>query len=209
MPLQQPMHSNKSPAADARVASPLIITPCPAVQVASLHCVAGFIQQLEEAKERDAFQPMIGAMLATLGRCLQVRSCVHWELIAASGSLRSADGSLTPRHCSSTACNLLTRWNPLTHLHTNTTRKHQASDEQSAQEVLEQLIEVAEQHPKFLKKQLGEVISAMLQIANADSLDPPTRTLAVEFMVTLCEARDRAPGMVSVLGAAVGMRAVC
>lgn len=72
----------------------------------------------------------------------------------------------------------------------------QSSDEQSAQEVLEQLIEVAEQHPKFLKKQLPEVIAAMLQIANAPQLDPPTRTLAVEFMVTLCEARDRAPGMV-------------
>jgi hypothetical protein len=36
----------------------------------------------------------------------------------------------------------------------------------------------------------------MIQIANADTLDDPTRTLAVEFMVTLCEARDRAPGMV-------------
>ncbi|KAI8476174.1 MAG: armadillo-type protein [Monoraphidium minutum] len=111
------------------------------VQVAALHVVAGFIQQLEEPKERDAFQPMVPALLATLGRCLT------------------------------------------------------AEDEQSAQEVLEQLIEVAEQHPKFLKKQLGEVIAAMLQIANAGQLDPPTRTLAVEFMVTLCEARERAPGM--------------
>jgi hypothetical protein len=33
----------------------------------------------------------------------------------------------------------------------------QSNDEQAAQEVLEQLIEVAEQHPKFLKKQLTEV----------------------------------------------------
>jgi hypothetical protein len=30
--------------------------------------------------------------------------------------------------------------------------------------VLEQQIEVAEQHPKFLKKQLGEVVAAMLQV---------------------------------------------
>jgi hypothetical protein len=36
-------------------------------------CVAGFIQQLEEPKERDAFQPMVSPMLATLGRCLTVR----------------------------------------------------------------------------------------------------------------------------------------
>lgn len=111
------------------------------VQVAALHCVAGFIQQLEDSKERDVFQPMVSPILATLGRCLTT------------------------------------------------------GDEQSAQDVLEQLIEVAEQHPKFLKKQLSEVITAMIQIANAAQLDAPTRTLAVEFMVTLCEARDKAPGM--------------
>ncbi len=82
----------------------------------------------------------------------------------------------------------------------NKTPNPQTGEETSAQEVLEQLIEVAEQHPKFLKKQLPEVIAAMIQIANADQLDPPTRTLAVEFMVTLCEARDRAPGMVGLGG---------
>jgi hypothetical protein len=111
------------------------------VQVAALHAVAGFIQQLEDAKEREAFAPMLPAVLATLGRCLT------------------------------------------------------AGEEDSAQEVLERLIEVAEEHPKFLKRQLGDVVGAMLQIAGADALDAPTRTLAVEFMVTLCEARDRAPGM--------------
>lgn len=58
-----PLHSHSN----------IATTPTNPLQVAALHCVAGFIQQLEEAKERDAFQPMISPMLATLGRCLTVR----------------------------------------------------------------------------------------------------------------------------------------
>ena len=33
------------------------------------------------------------------------------------------------------------------------------------------------------------------QIARADQLEDSTRQLAAEFLVTLCEARDKAPGM--------------
>ena len=39
-----------------------------------------------------------------------------------------------------------------------------ANDEVSAQEALELFIEVAEAHPRFLRKQLGEVLTAMLQV---------------------------------------------
>lgn len=39
-----------------------------------------------------------------------------------------------------------------------------ASDENSAQDVLELLIEVAEGYPKFLRKNLQEVVSAMMQV---------------------------------------------
>jgi hypothetical protein len=35
----------------------------------------------------------------------------------------------------------------------------------------------------------------MLQIAEAGSLEEGTRHLAIEFVITLAEARDRAPGM--------------
>lgn len=46
-----------------------------------------------------------------------------------------------------------------------------------------------------MRRQLGEVVAAMLQIAGADALDDATRQLAAEFLITLCEARDKAPGM--------------
>jgi hypothetical protein len=68
-------------------------------------------------------------------------------------------------------------------------------DEVAAQEAVEQLIEVADEHPRFLRRQLPEVVNAMLQIAETDSLDEGTRRLAAEFLVTLCEAREKAPGM--------------
>jgi hypothetical protein len=68
-------------------------------------------------------------------------------------------------------------------------------DEASAQEGLELFIEVAEAHPRFLRKQLVEVVQAVLQVARADQLEDSTRQLAAEFLVTLCEAREKAPGM--------------
>jgi len=55
--------------------------------------------------------------------------------------------------------------------------------------------QVGEAHPRFLRRQLGEVVAAMLQIAGADALEDATRQLAAEFLITLCEARDKAPGM--------------
>lgn len=70
-----------------------------------------------------------------------------------------------------------------------------AGDEEDAQEAVELLIEIADEHPRFLRKQLPDVATAMLQISETDSLDPGTRRLAAEFLVTLCEAREKAPGM--------------
>lgn len=80
------------------------------LQVAALHACCNFINSLDEANEREVFQPMIVPMLTALGRCLS------------------------------------------------------ASDEASAQDVLELLIEVAENYPKFLRKHLQEVVSAMMQV---------------------------------------------
>ena len=39
-----------------------------------------------------------------------------------------------------------------------------AGDEVSAQSVVEMLIEVAEVHPRFFRRQLNEVVGAMLQV---------------------------------------------
>ncbi|KAJ7955426.1 importin-5 [Quillaja saponaria] len=67
--------------------------------------------------------------------------------------------------------------------------------EATAQEALELLIELAGTEPRFLRRQLVDVVGAMLQIAEADSLEEGTRHLAIEFVITLAEARQRAPGM--------------
>ena len=42
-----------------------------------------------------------------------------------------------------------------------------AGDESAAQEVLENLVEVAEAHPRFLRKQLAHVVTATLQVGLA------------------------------------------
>ncbi|KAF3322060.1 importin-5 isoform X2 [Carex littledalei] len=70
-----------------------------------------------------------------------------------------------------------------------------SAQEASAQEALELLVELAGTEPRFLRRQIADVVTAMLQIAEADQLEEGTRHLAVEFVVTLAEARERAPGM--------------
>ncbi|KAH9617550.1 hypothetical protein KSS87_021809 [Heliosperma pusillum] len=67
--------------------------------------------------------------------------------------------------------------------------------EATAQEALELLIDLAGTEPRFLRRQLVDVVGAMLQIAEAEALEEGTRHLAIEFVITLAEARERAPGM--------------
>ncbi|KAL6195024.1 hypothetical protein ACLB2K_030646 [Fragaria x ananassa] len=68
-------------------------------------------------------------------------------------------------------------------------------NEATAQEALELFIELAGTEPRFLRRQIVEVVGSMLQIAEAESLEEGTRHLAIEFVITLAEARERAPGM--------------
>lgn len=70
-----------------------------------------------------------------------------------------------------------------------------SGQEATAQEALELLIELAGTEPRFLRRQIVDVVGAMLQIAEAESLEEGTRHLAIEFVITLAEARERAPGM--------------
>ncbi|KAJ0982706.1 hypothetical protein J5N97_010961 [Dioscorea zingiberensis] len=79
-----------------------------------------------------------------------------------------------------------------------------SGQEATAQEALELLIELAGTEPRFLRRQLPEVVGSMLQIAEADQLEEGTRHLAVEFVITLAEARERAPGMIRRLPQFVG-----
>ncbi|PHT40214.1 hypothetical protein CQW23_19068, partial [Capsicum baccatum] len=67
--------------------------------------------------------------------------------------------------------------------------------EATAQEALELLIELAETNPVGLQSQIEDVVGSTLQIAEADCLEEGTRHLAIEFVITLAEARERAPGM--------------
>ncbi|GMI65072.1 EMBRYO DEFECTIVE 2734, (karyopherin enabling the transport of the cytoplasmic HYL1 [Hibiscus trionum] len=67
--------------------------------------------------------------------------------------------------------------------------------EATAQEALELLIDLAGTEPRFLRRQIVEVVGSILQIAEAERLEEGTRHLAIEFIVTLAEARERAPGM--------------
>lgn len=77
-------------------------------------------------------------------------------------------------------------------------------EEAAAQEALEMFIEVAGTEPRFLRCRLVEVVGNMLQIAEAEELEEGTRHLAVEFLITLAEARERAPGMMRKLPQFIG-----
>ncbi|XP_075489372.1 uncharacterized protein LOC142528228 [Primulina tabacum] len=70
-----------------------------------------------------------------------------------------------------------------------------SGQEATAQEALELLIELAGTEPRFLRRQIVDIVGSMLQIAEAESLEEGTRHLAIEFVITLAEARERAPGM--------------
>ncbi|KAJ8645121.1 hypothetical protein MRB53_006869 [Persea americana] len=79
-----------------------------------------------------------------------------------------------------------------------------SGQEATAQEALELLVELAGAEPRFLRKQLSDVVGAMLQIAEAEELEDGTRHLAIEFVISLAEARERAPGMIRKLPEFVG-----
>jgi len=65
--------------------------------------------------------------------------------------------------------------------------------EQEARDALEVFVEVAESEPLFLRPYVVPLIDAMFQISGADGLEPETRHMAVEFILTLAENK---PGMV-------------
>ena len=60
--------------------------------------------------------------------------------------------------------------------------------------------QIGEAHPRFLRRQLAEVVAAMLQIAGAQPLEDATRQMAAEFLVTLCEVGLCSIGVMSPCG---------
>lgn len=69
----------------------------------------------------------------------------------------------------------------------------QATNEGSARNVLEELIDIADSVPSFIKPQAQLVLEAMYRVASTRELEDATRHLAVECLVTLAE---KAPVMV-------------
>ncbi|PHT73986.1 hypothetical protein T459_21263 [Capsicum annuum] len=67
--------------------------------------------------------------------------------------------------------------------------------EDAAVNVLNLFIELARNEPKFLRRQLVVIVGTMFEIAENKSLEEEIRHLAVEFMLTLVEAKEKVPGM--------------
>jgi len=60
-------------------------------------------------------------------------------------------------------------------------------DEESSRQVLEELISMAEEAPKYFRRQIEALIQLSLQVATAQHLEEETRFLAVELLLTLAE----------------------
>ncbi|XP_015167125.1 importin subunit beta-3-like [Solanum tuberosum] len=69
----------------------------------------------------------------------------------------------------------------------------------AAQNMLNLFIELAKKEPRFFRRQLVDVVSDMFEIAEDKSVKEKTKHLAVEFVLTLVEAKKKAPGMMKKL----------
>ena len=74
-------------------------------------------------------------------------------------------------------------------------------DESDAVSIMESLVAVAQIQPIFFKGAIDNIVAAMITVARSESLEFPTRSLAVELMVTFAETAPalarRCPGLVA------------
>ncbi|XP_075078379.1 uncharacterized protein LOC107817027 isoform X4 [Nicotiana tabacum] len=70
-----------------------------------------------------------------------------------------------------------------------------SDEEVAAHDVLILFMDFAKDEPRFLRRQLMDVVSTMFEIAEDESLKEVTRHLATELLLTMVETRKRAPGM--------------
>lgn len=68
-------------------------------------------------------------------------------------------------------------------------------DEDTAQDALAWFVQLAEDDPRFVRRHLSNVTNAMLHVLESEGLEAETRSMACEFLMTLLEAKDKAPGM--------------
>ena len=85
----------------------------------------------------------------------------------------------------------------------------QQGDTLDAEAALKMFIDVADTQPRFLRRQLLQVVGTMLAIVESGDFDDDIRQLASEFLLTLAEAREAAPGMMRKLPDFVQRLFVC
>ncbi|OIS96750.1 hypothetical protein A4A49_16246 [Nicotiana attenuata] len=68
-----------------------------------------------------------------------------------------------------------------------------------AQDVLSFFTKLARTEPRFLRTQLADVVNTMFEIAEAKSLNEPTRHMAITFVLKLLEGKEKALGMLQKL----------
>jgi importin-5 len=72
-------------------------------------------------------------------------------------------------------------------------------DELDAVTIMEYLVTIAQHQPMFFKGSMDHIVEAMVTVAASNGLDFPTRSIAVELMVTLTETAPalarRCPGL--------------
>jgi hypothetical protein len=129
-----------------------------APQVAALTACCSFINALDEARERETFQPLLVPMLAALVRsAADCRAALLW-FAACTAAVDTCWFHHASRPLPTASASLITCCRPAQG------RCLSAGDENAAQDVLELLIEVAESYPRFLRKHLQELVSAMMQV---------------------------------------------
>ncbi len=67
-------------------------------------------------------------------------------------------------------------------------------DETAAETVMESLIDVAEEAPRFLKPSLKEILPSLLKVTLSDSIDKSMRILAAEVLISIAEQKDQGLG---------------
>ncbi|PWA95267.1 importin-5 [Artemisia annua] len=140
---------------------------------ASIHCILC----IKSPSDRDRFKDLLPAMM----HCLEIMVLSDGHEVGLSDGhevvLSDGDEDL----------------NEATVL--NEAMAQEASND--GDEALNLLIQLAKTEPRFLKGHFVVVVEGMLRIAEAESLQERTRHLAIEFVITLVEARDPAPRMMS------------
>jgi hypothetical protein len=78
-----------------------------------------------------------------------------------------------------------------------------AQREDTAREAMQIFVDMAESNPAFLRPHIPSLASAMFQIASTRGLEPETRYMSLEFLISLAESRPvlvkKLPGFIQTI----------